>query len=303
MEIKKMKSNFDNLEIEIAISKPKGEAKGIIQIAHGMSEHKERYFDFMKFMSEKGYICVINDHRGHGNSVEKQSDLGYFYTEDKNAIVEDLYQVTEYIKKKNKDLDVFLFSHSMGTLVARNYLKEHDSEIKKLVLCGPPTYNSLAPLAIGIAKFLKVFQGDEVRSNFLNRLVFGRYNKGHKKPNEWICSNPEVVDEYNENEKTGFIFTINGFINLFKLMKSAFDKEDWNPNNTDLKILLIAGDEDPVIQSKKKFYELIEFLKDVGYTNVNSKLYENKRHEILNGVGKGEIYEGIAEFFENGGEE
>lgn len=297
MEIEKIKSNFDNLEIEIAISKPEKKAKGIIQISHGMSEHKERYFDFMKFMSEQGYVCIINDHRGHGNSVEKESDFGYFYTEDQNAIVEDLHQVTEYIKNKYKKLDVFLFSHSMGTLVARNYLKKYDAEIKKIVLCGPPTYNPLTPMAIGIAKFLKIFQGEEIRSKFLNRLVFGSYNKGYNKPNEWICSNPEVIDEYNENKKTGFIFTINGFINLFKLMKGAFDKKDWKPNNADLKILVIAGEEDPVIQSKRKFNDLIEFLKDVGYTNINSKLYENKRHELLNEVGKGEIHQNIAEFF------
>ena len=296
MDIVKLNSNFDNKEIEIAISKPIGRAKGIVQISHGMSEYKERYFDFMNFLSEQGYICVINDHRGHGNSVEKESDLGYFYTEDTNAIVEDLHQVTEYIRRKHKKLNIFLFSHSMGTLVARNYLKKYDYEIKKLILCGPPTQNNLVNFGLGIAKILKVFQGDEIRSNILNKLVFGSYNKGYSKPNEWICSNPEIIDEYNENPKSGFIFTVNGFINLFKLMKSAFNKNDWELKNPELDILVIAGNDDPVIQNKKKFYDLISFLKSIGYTKIDSKLYENKRHELLNEIGKGEIYQSIFEF-------
>lgn len=296
MEIVQLNSNFDNLKIEVAISKPNGRAKGIVQISHGMGECKERYFDFMNFLTENGYICIINDHRGHGNSVEKEEDFGYFYTEDIVAIVEDLHQVTEYIRQKHKKLDIYLFSHSMGTLVARNYLKKYDNEIKKVILCGPPTKNDLAGLGVGIAKFLKVFQGEEVRSKFLDKLSMGGFNKGYIKPNEWLCSNPEVVDEYNANDKIGFTFTINGFINLFKLMKGAFNKSDWEVKNPDLDILVIAGADDPVIQNKKKFEELIEFLKGIGYKNIDSKLYENKRHELLNEVGKGEIYQSILEY-------
>ena len=45
-----IKSSSDNLKIEIAYTIPKGEIKGIVQISHGMSEHKERYFKFMEYL-------------------------------------------------------------------------------------------------------------------------------------------------------------------------------------------------------------------------------------------------------------
>lgn len=296
MEIVKLNSNFDNLELELAITKPKKEVIGIIQISHGMSEHKERYYDFMKFLSNKGYVCVIHDHRGHGNSVKNNDDFGYFYTEDYNAIIQDLHQVTEYIKSEYKGLKVFLFSHSMGTLVARNYLKKYDNEIEKLILCGPPTKNNLAYIGLGLAKFLKVFEGEKERSKFLDKLVFAGFNKGKSKKNEWISMNPENVDKYNEDSKSGFIFTINGFINLLNLVINAFKTEEWEVNNTELPIFIIAGTDDPVIQSKKKFDELIEFLHSLGYININTKLYDNRRHELLNEIGKGEVYQDIYEF-------
>ena len=57
----------------------------------------------MKYLSENGYICVIHDHRGHGASVKNKRDLGYFYTEDINYIIDDLYQKTKYIKNKYPD--------------------------------------------------------------------------------------------------------------------------------------------------------------------------------------------------------
>ena len=66
MKIENIVSEKDKLKLEAAILEPKIKPKGIIQISHGMSEHKERFYEFMKYLSENGYICVIHDHRGHG---------------------------------------------------------------------------------------------------------------------------------------------------------------------------------------------------------------------------------------------
>ena len=100
MILEKIKSEKDDLNLSVSIIEPKGEAKGIVQISHGMAEHKERYYDFMKYLSENGYICVIHDHRGHGASVKDEKDLGYFYSENIDFIVDDLYKITKYIKNK-----------------------------------------------------------------------------------------------------------------------------------------------------------------------------------------------------------
>ena len=81
-----IKSSSDGLKIELAYIIPKGEIKGIVQISHGMSENKERYFKFMEYLSENGYVCVINDHRGHGNSVKDKADLGYYVVHHKKSI-------------------------------------------------------------------------------------------------------------------------------------------------------------------------------------------------------------------------
>ena len=85
MIIKKITSKQDGLKLEIAIMECKN-PKGIVQFSHGMAEHKERYFDFMQYLNERGYICVIHDHRGHGGSVKSKNDYGYFYTENANYI-------------------------------------------------------------------------------------------------------------------------------------------------------------------------------------------------------------------------
>ncbi len=79
-------------------------------------------------------------------------------------------------------------------------------------------------------------------------------------------------------------------------MRQAFKKNDYQVKNKNLDILLIAGSDDPVIQNEKKFIELKEFLKDIGYKNIESKLYKNLRHEILNEKTKKEVYNDILNF-------
>lgn len=296
MILEKIKSEKDDLNLSVSIIEPKGEAKGIVQISHGMAEHKERYYDFMKYLSENGYICVIHDHRGHGASVKDKKDLGYFYSENIDFIVDDLYKITKYIKNKYPNLKVTLFSHSMGTLVARNYLKKYDDEINKIILCGPPTKNSLSTVGIIIAKILTLFYKKNTPNKILNNMTFGNYNKKEKLENGWISENIENVKNYNEDKLCGYIFTTNGFINLYKLMKKAFNKKDWKLKNKELKLYVIAGENDPVIQNKIKFEKLVKFLKEIGYRNVKAKLYKNMKHEILNEKDNKKVYKDILNF-------
>ena len=290
-------SPFDGLPLSVAITEPESTPKGIIQFSHGMAEHKERYFPFMEYLSRNGYLCVIHDHRGHGGSVRSEKDLGYFYTEDISAVVSDLHEVSTEIRRQYPDLPLYLFSHSMGTLVARCYLKKYDADVEKVVLCGPPTENK----AVGLGLFLAKHSGKRntlVPNRFLNGLAFSAFNKGLTGPNAWLSVNEENVKQYNADPLCGFGFTTNGFINLFGLQKEAFRADDWKPANPALPLFVIAGKEDPVIISEKKFAALLSFLRQVGYGSVSSKLYENKRHELLCETGREEIFVDVLHFLE-----
>ena len=43
--------------------------KGVVQIAHGMIEHKGNYKQIANFLARNAFIVAVNDHRGHGDSV------------------------------------------------------------------------------------------------------------------------------------------------------------------------------------------------------------------------------------------
>ena len=291
-------SNQDNLKLSILLYVPKTNPIGIIQIAHGMSEHKERYEDFMKYFSNKGYICIINDHRGHGNSIKSEDDYGYFYDDKAEYVVEDLHQITNHIKDRYPNLPIYLLGHSMGSLIVRKYIKKYDQDIDKLIVCGSPSQNNLIDFAFCLIKIIKLFKGDHYRSNFLNNLFINNFNKPFKNEpkNSWLNSIPEKVEEYNNDKKCAFIFTTNGFINLAKLLKDAYSRIGWELNNPNLPIMFIAGTKDPVIINESAWFNSITFLREIGYTNIKHKLYQGDRHEVLNDKHRDEVLEDLLNF-------
>lgn len=298
MKCFKIKSDFDGLMLETAIIEPEGEPKAIIAISHGMSEHKERYFDFMEFLATAGYLCVIHDHRGHGGSVKDPGDYGYFYTEDIDGIVGDLHQVIATVKAEHPGLPTYLFSHSMGTLVARCYAKKYDSEIDKLVLCGPPTRKAAAGFGLLLSKIMNPIMKKKAPNILLTIIAFGAFDKKYPKPQSWLSVSQDNADAYGADPMCGFFFTTNGYINLLTMQIECYKKENWNIQHPEMPILLIAGEDDMVIQSKKLFVDLADFLKDVGYGKVYSRLYKNMRHEILNETDHMIVYKDLLRFFE-----
>ena len=292
----KIQSEADGLELEMMSIVPNGEIKGILQLVHGMAENKERYQPFMQKAVLEGFVCVIHDHRGHGHIDSK--NFGYFQDDTGEAIVDDVIQVGEIMRRRYLNVPLILFGHSMGSLVVRCAMKKADKNYDGLIVCGSPSKNPMSGIALSLAKLLCKIQGPKKPSGFLDKLAFSSFNKRFeptKYPHEWICSDLEVVKAYEKDERCGFLFTNNGFVNLFTLMKKTYEK-DYSCKNPNCPILFIAGEEDPCITSKKDFLEAVDFMKQVGYRHVAYKLYPHVRHEILNDVSKEEVSDDILSF-------
>lgn len=274
-------------------------AKGIVQISHGMCEHKERYKEFMRFLGEHGYMTIIHDHRGHGRSVKKTQNLGYFGKNGAEDIVDDVYQVNCWIRQKYPYLPVYLLGHSMGSLVARVYLQKYERTLSGLIVCGSPSYNRFTPLGCVLTKWIEKVKGPYYKSNIIHKLAFGTFNHGIKNvksEHQWICTNEQIVQEYDQDPLCNFVFTINGYHNLFTLVKKTYDKNEYPVKKENLPIFFISGKEDPCLINIKKFDEAVSLLADVGYKHVESCLYPKMRHEILNETHRQVVFDDIVEF-------
>lgn len=294
-----LKSNYDDLSLSVILCEPKNKGVrtiGIIQIVHGMCEHKERYLDFMNYMASEGFVCICHDHRGHGESVKQISDLGYMYNGGWEGLVDDIKTVNEWIKEKYPNTKCIMLGHSMGSLAVRSFLKRYDNMIDALFISGSPSNNPASGIGKMLVRIISKFKGEHYRSSFLRSITFAGYNKGIKNDgykNNWVCSDKTTLQLYHSDPLCMFTFTNNGFYNLFSLMQDCYSKSGWLLSNPELPILFLSGMNDPCKTSNKKFLNAVNHLKKLGYKNTDYILFYNMRHEILNETNRIAVYDYI----------
>ena len=292
-------SEVDKHIIDCMEIKPSDKIKGIVQIVHGMCEHKERYIEFMNYLADKGLLCIIHDHRGHGKSVSDNSEFGYFDKGGWQALFRDTRQLTGIMKKRYPNVPYFLIGHSMGSLVARGFLKRFDYEIDKLILLGSPS--KMPGMKIGklLTRILILIKGEKSRSHLADKLIVDlRYEAKFKGEGDhaWICSDPSVIDVYKKDPLCNFRFTLQGYEQLIKLTIDIYSKKNWDVTKPDIPILFLSGEDDPCALSPEKFKEAQNLLKSIGYNNVEGRMIKGMRHEILNEPGRKKIYDMIYKF-------
>ena len=137
-------SDFDGLVISAVLAVPSGDINGIVQIVHGMNEHKERYYPFMDYLAEQGFISVIHDNRGHGKSIVEPDDLGFMFRKGGEGFISDIAQLNQRIRAAYPDVPVFMLASGMGAAGAKCFLKENDDKLNGLVLLGTICYSSFS---------------------------------------------------------------------------------------------------------------------------------------------------------------
>lgn len=286
----KSASGLCDIFVQSAVPTDFANVKGVVQISHGMAEHSDRYARFAMELCKNGYAVFINDHLGHGKSVASKDDLGYFGENGMDSLVDDLKQVTDIAKKEYPNVPYILFGHSMGSFLARRYTEKYGDGLDGAIFCGTSGTNPAAGIGIAVAKYFEKSKGDHIRSDFINNMAFGPYNKKTEKKTEfdWLSRDEKEVDKYINDDLCGFCFTANGFETLFTVLKTV-SRKDWYKNvRTDLPILLIAGDNDPVGDYGKGVTQVFDDLKKSGH-NAMIKLYNGARHEILNETNRDEV--------------
>lgn len=271
----------------------------VLQIVHGMCEHKERYYPFMEYLAEYGIASVIEDHRGHGKSVDSPDDLGWFGKDGAEALLSDLHTVTGIARERCPGMPVFLLGHSMGALAVRALVREHGDGFRGLLVLGNPGDNPLAGFGRWVARRAQRRKGDHARSRFLTTATFTPFilRSGRlSSKNGWVCSDPNVVAEYDRDPLCGFEFYANGYEALMTLMIRA--NAPGAAVNPDLPVRFHSGAKDPCMGGIKKLNAAVERMRGEGYRDVEARTYPGLFHELLNETGKEEIWRELRQTIE-----
>jgi alpha-beta hydrolase superfamily lysophospholipase len=130
---------------------PEGDARAVVALVHGISEHSGRYGTLVDHLTRAGFAVCSFDHRGHGKSPGRRGHINDWaeYREDVRAFL-------EHVRQKVPRRRLFLYGHSLGALIVAEYNLHHWHGIAGLILSGVPLKPTGAakPYLVVIAKLL-----------------------------------------------------------------------------------------------------------------------------------------------------
>jgi alpha-beta hydrolase superfamily lysophospholipase len=275
--------------------------KAVVQIAHGAAEHALRYRRLARFLNAAGYIVYANDHRGHNKTagtIEQASMVG---PDGWNGIVKDAKQLTDIIKEENQGLPVFLFGHSMGSLIAQQYVQEWGDEVKGVILSG--TFATLPQLDAIIAMLEQAVQGLAADApSELFGAMFASFNEPFAPAEtgfEWLSRDEHEVRKYVDDPWCGFPFTNRMVLYMLKGWQETWEAENESRIPKTLPILVISGARDPVGGNTESVKLLMERYKGYGIRNIAHKFYADARHELLNEINRDEVHQDVLDWLDN----
>ena len=252
-----------------------GPPTGVVQIAHGLAEHGERYDRFARALNAAGFVVHAVDHRGHGRTANGR--LGDFGSAGFGGLIADVAQFGAALRAQHGGLPVFLFAHSMGSFAAQAAMLDHSATWSGVVLSGS---TALDMLAAGMANApADAPAGLEA------------FNAGfeHRTGYEWLSRDAAEVDAYVANPWCGWEVPDDVIPALFAPAPRVADPALLAGIRSDLPILIASGDADPLAGGGALIQLLGQRYRDAGLADVTVKLYPGARHEILNETNREEV--------------
>jgi len=188
---------------------PAGDPVGVVGIAHGVSEHSDRYAHVAERLNKAGYAVAALDHRGHGDSEGKRAVIDRMA----NAVA-DVGTTISLARELAPGTKLTLLGHSMGGCIGLEYALRHPETIDGLILSAPATdleaanafERIAARVASAVAPSLGVFQVDATtvsRDPEVVRLYVEDPRVFHGKlPARTVAEMAGVIDTFRERVPT-----------------------------------------------------------------------------------------------------
>ncbi|EES48684.1 alpha/beta hydrolase [Clostridium botulinum] len=218
MIISEFLNSFDDTKLYVRKSFV-NTAKAVLIIAHGLTEHCNRYEHLIKNLNMDGFNTYLFDHRGHGKSDGERGHCNNFY-----EIVKDINFMVDIAKKENENLPIFLLGHDLGGLAIAEFAINFPHKANGLIMSSALTNN--------------------ISNTYITNDV-----------NNLICSDKSVVNNYIKDSLIVKEISDNLYIEIKNTLKSLNE----HINKFEFPVLILHGKEDKLIlcDDSTNFYNKI----------------------------------------------
>jgi len=274
----------DGILLPAVLWLPDEPPKAILQITHGMTEHKGRYEVLAKSLTDKGIAAAAFDLRGHGENPSESScaSLG---EGGWSATLEDMHLFFLHLQQRLPDLPHFMMGFSLGSFLLREYLGIHRTSIAGAAILGTGWQpGGLLMLMRLIAKTQILQAGFNKSTPLVKKLSFDTYNSHFLSDNSslaWLCADKRQREQYERDPLCRDRISAGLFWQLLGSMKRTGSSESLDGWYRYMPILLMSGHEDPVGSMGKSVIKLEGQMKQSGLKRVTIRLFMGARHDIL----------------------
>ncbi len=235
---------------------PDHSPKAVVHVMHGYAEHIDRYGNVVNELVPAGYAVIGNDHRGHGKSEGKRGHVQSFqeFIDDEKQFRRDV------IKKQFPGIPYFVLGHSMGSLIAMNYVEQDAEGIRGLVLSGTGSRpgTDIPKILLTVTKILsKILPAVHVKSPL---------------PPEFISRDKDVVKAYIDDPLVYNVITPRLAYEMNRYVVIGAE----NAFKIKIPVLIQLGSRDTAFSGQQELFEMI------GAKDKTFLRYDGLKHEVYN---------------------
>ncbi|MGQ0700185.1 MAG: lysophospholipase [Panacagrimonas sp.] len=272
-----------------------------VQIVHGLAEHGGRYARFATELNRAGFAVFAQDLPGHGRTARAPDELGHFADDHGwRLALQSIRAVQVDIRERHPGVPLSLFGHSMGGLLAQDYIVHHGRDLKAAVLSGTTgDMGLMRPIGLALMRAEIGWAGTRHRSQIAENLSFTSFNRRFKPTRtefDWLSRDPAEVDRYIDDPRCGFKASASLWAELLAIGGRLREPARLARIPGNLPILIIGGTEDPTTNGVKGPTALERAYFRAGLSDVSLKLYEGGRHELLNDICRDQVTQDVIEW-------
>lgn len=267
--------------------------KGVIQIHHGLCEHADRYEHFAQFLMNRGFVVVVSDFVGHGQSLI-DFEQGYFGKErGSDCLVRDMFRLCDFIKERYPEAPYFLLGTDLGAVMIRKFISIYGDYIQGVLLLGTSGHLTGSVIKTMYIKLMKLIKGPMYRSKYLFKHFHNHNNRKFRNTKSivsYLTKDKKQLKAYLDDPMTHFVYTLQGYEDILTASRQVSSQEYINKIPDYLSVYLACGEDDTMIEHADELYEKY---KNRGIRDLTYKKFKNCRHALLFEVERNEVYQDI----------